>query len=206
VGLEVDALGADAGLAGLGFFGVFGSGAMGGAFAAYDETIDSALWIVPRSVAGTPGGPHTVGEMVVDSSGVLYLCVAVGTPGTWIRVSHGGIRLLDSPQRAYDSRNTGGKFTSWETRNIAIAGVVLGVPSNALGMVGNLAVDQTEGAGFVIAYPAGTATPATSNINWFSANQIVANSATIRLGTAGMISLTASQRTHIIVDVAGYIL
>jgi hypothetical protein len=49
------------------------------------------LYLVP---AGTPGAPttgtHTVGEVYVDSNGVVWSCTAFGTPGTWGPVLVGG--------------------------------------------------------------------------------------------------------------------
>jgi hypothetical protein len=49
------------------------------------------LYLVP---AGTPGAPttggHTVGEVYVDSLGVVYVCTAFGFPGTWVPVLVGG--------------------------------------------------------------------------------------------------------------------
>jgi hypothetical protein len=40
--------------------------------------------IAPRSVPGSPAtGTWTGGTIIVDSTGVVYICVATGTPGTW---------------------------------------------------------------------------------------------------------------------------
>jgi hypothetical protein len=42
------------------------------------------LRLVPSTVGGKPtSGNHLVGELYVDSGGVLYFCVTSGTPGTW---------------------------------------------------------------------------------------------------------------------------
>jgi hypothetical protein len=194
--------GSTVGAFGSGVIGVFGAGTVGGIFSG----TDSAVNLAPRTTPGPTSAQAFQGDVAVDSQGVLWLCIADGTPGNWIRVSHGGVRMLDSPQRAYDSRLSGGRFSADETRTIPVRSVVSGVPGEAVGFAGNLTIVNTSGLGFLVAYPAGTSRPATSNINWFQSGQIVANSATIRFGTSGQISIYVSGATDVIVDVAGYIL
>jgi hypothetical protein len=191
--------------------GVLGDGAVGGEFSG----TDAAISLVPSSAVGPPGGTNFKGDLVVDSSGVLWLCVADGSPGTWIKVSHGGARFLSSPQRAYDSRNdlTNGKLKKDELRPVNILSAVPAIPSAAVGIVGNLAATQTVGAGNVVAYPTGVPTPSTANINWSNPNTDISNSLAVALGTSGQITLKADATvasgqpaTHVVVDVAGYIL
>jgi hypothetical protein len=201
----------DYGVFGTGAGGVLGLGTVGGVFSGSVVAIN----LDPQAGAGAPTGEAFKGDLAVDSNGILYLCVADGTPGTWIRVSHGGTRLLATPQRAYSSTDvgTGVRMNKAETRTIQLAGVVPGVPSNALGIVLNLTVHQTINAGFVTAYPAGTSLPATSTIDWFGTGQAIANGAIIGVGSNGAISFYADGAvgagqplTQIIVDVTGYIL
>jgi hypothetical protein len=192
--------------------GVMGVGDIGGVFSGDSNAIN----LNPQKFAGESipsGDDHLKGDLLVDTNGILWLCVADGTPGTWIEVSHGGMRLLPSPQRAYDSRvaGNGARVNQGEIVTIQIAGVVPGVPPNALGVIANLIVDRTLGGGFLTAYPAGTPVPATSNVNWNTNDQTIANGATIGLGGGG-ISLFAdasilagTPATHVIVDVAGYV-
>jgi hypothetical protein len=217
----VDATNADWAIGGVGsMVGVYGSGAtgvsgignVGGAF-----TGDwNALSLTPQTWSGAPtSGDHLKGDLQVDSDGVLWLCVANGTPGTWIRVSHGGVRMLPTPQRAYSSTDvgSGAPLNQGETRTIQIASAVAGVPSNALAIVANLTVHSTISGGYLTAYPAGTPQPATSSINWSGTGLSIANGATIGLGPNGAIAIFAdagvpagSPATHVIVDVAGYVL
>jgi hypothetical protein len=190
---------------GVGTVGVGGDGLVGGVFFGDDASIS----LVPRSAPGPPTGQNFQGDLAIDSDGVLWLCIADGAPATWIRVSHGGVRMLGSPQRAYDSRLTGGRFGAGETRDVAIAGVVPGVPAGALGFVGNIAVTQTSSFGWVTAFPAGTPYPGTATINWSFLDQTLNNATTVGLGTgadAGEVSLFASSETHVILDVSGYVL
>jgi hypothetical protein len=194
--------GSSVGVVGSAVIGVFGAGTVGGIFSGTDSAVNFA----PRTTPGPTSSAAFKGDVAVDSEGVLWLCIADGTPGNWIRVSHGGIRMLDSPQRAYDSRFSGGPLNADETRTIPVRSVISGVPSEAGGFVGNLTIVNTVGLGFLVGYPAGTPRPATSNINWFQSNQIIANSAAIRFGTSGQISIYVSGSTNVIVDVAGYIL
>ncbi len=45
------------------------------------------LRLVPQSTAGAPAaGTWTIGTLIIDSGGVLYICTVTGTPGTWIKV------------------------------------------------------------------------------------------------------------------------
>jgi hypothetical protein len=49
------------------------------------------LYLVPAAGPGAPtSGNHAAGELVVDSSGVIWLCQGTGTPGTWVPVLIGG--------------------------------------------------------------------------------------------------------------------
>ena len=111
--------------------GVLGDGAVGGQFSG----TDAAISLDPRAMPGPPGGTNFKGDLAVDSDGVMWLCVQNGSPGVWIKVSHGGVRLLNASHRAYDSRLTGGKFADGEQRSVALAGTTpaLGIPDNALG-------------------------------------------------------------------------
>lgn len=48
----------------------------------------AAIVLNPQSTKGAPTtGSHSMGEMLVDSQGDLFLCKASGTPGTWVRVA-----------------------------------------------------------------------------------------------------------------------
>jgi hypothetical protein len=62
--------------------GVYGysSGGYGGLF----NGGLAPLCIQPSNTQGPPAsGAHNMGELYVDTNGVLYFCTASGTPGTW---------------------------------------------------------------------------------------------------------------------------
>jgi hypothetical protein len=200
----VKAVGKDIGVHGAAPIGVYGDGAVGGVFTG----TDAAISLTPAGTPGSPSGHAVKGDLMVDSAGVLHLCVASGTPGTWIPVSHGGIRPLSAPQRAYDSRNApGGAFAGGETRVIPITAANVGVPANARAIVGNLTITNPSDFGFLSAYPAGTSRPTASSLNWNAAGQTVANAATVALGAGGQIEIYVERAaTHVIVDVSAYVL
>lgn len=186
--------------------GVEGQGPIG--VKAASNVADCApILLVASATAGAPvSGTHEKGEIIVDSNGVLRICVVGGTPGTWI--TNGGTQLLTSPQRAFDTRQPafGPKLTANGTRTFDIPALVPDVPATALAVVANLTVTQTVGGGYVTAYPDGTVKPITANVNWKSSNQDVGNGATVRLGTGGRIKVYSYQSTHLVMDVVGYIM
>jgi hypothetical protein len=190
-------------------FGVYGEGDVGGAFSGTSAAVN----LVPLASPGPPTGVFNgKGDLVVDSDGVLWFCGASGAPGTWIRVLSGSMQMLNSPQRAYDSRNAQGAIAGGSSRSIAIVGASddqgnpMLVPPAAVGIVCNITVTQTSSGGFLTAYPTGTARPGPSNLNW-SQGWTIANSAIIKLGTGGKIDIYVdTSSAQVIVDVAGYVL
>lgn len=193
------------GVVGNGFIGVMGSGDVGGFFSGNL----AAISLQPQDTAGPPAsGDFSIGDMLVDASGALYLCTVAGNPGTWSKLGTGGggVQLLPSPQRAYDSRNdtSGGKLSGGigSPRSIAITAAVPAVPASASAIVGNLAVTQPSGGGFATVWPSGP-WPGTANIN-FASGVDLSNAITVAL-SSGSILIASSTPTHVVIDVAGYI-
>jgi hypothetical protein len=63
--------------------GVYGTGIIGGQF----EGNNAQLCLVPASGIGKPNfGQHNMGELYMDSTASLFICVAGGSPGTWVKV------------------------------------------------------------------------------------------------------------------------
>jgi len=193
---------------------VLGEGAVGGVFSG----TDTALSLTPTGTNGPSTTPSLKGDVLVDASGVMWFCIADGTPGTpagtWIKLSHGGVRPLSSPQRAYASSDA---LRQGENRTIQIVGVAAGVPAAAVGILGNLTVFNMLGGGFVTLYPAGTPQPPTSSINWNGPAPVpgaaIANSFTVGLGAGGAVTLFAdatvgsgNPATQVILDVTAYVL
>ncbi len=114
----------------------------------------------------------------------------------WYRTGAGAAFTGQAPTRILDTRSSGQR-----TQAVAInlAGqVAAGTSAVAV----NITATEPVAAGFVTAYPCGTAQPATSNVN-FTAGANVANAAVVPVGADGTICLAASAPTHLIVDLAG---
>ena len=111
------------------------------------------------------------------------------------------------PDRLLDSRDgTGGSATPWapsETRSLVVTGVG-GVPADATAVVLNLTVTDATLGGYVTAWPAGTAQPPTSNIN-FSPGQMIPNLVIVPVGAGGAVDLfNRYGQVDLVADVVGY--
>ena len=71
----------------------------------------------------------------------------------------------------------------------------------------NLTITETEGSGgFVAVFPANQAWPGNSSINWFGANQNLANNVVTAVDATGAIKIRgAVAHTHVVIDVQGYL-
>ncbi|MFZ1489060.1 MAG: hypothetical protein WAS51_03910 [Ilumatobacteraceae bacterium] len=122
--------------------------------------------------------------------------------------SDGGQTVAVDPVRIFDTR--GGVGTAaralgpGETRQVQVAGRG-GVPSNATGVIVNVTVAGTTASSYLSVWPAGTARPTSSNLNW-TAGRTIPNLVMTRLGSGGALSIAnASGQAHVIVDVMGYV-
>jgi hypothetical protein len=70
-------------------------------------------------------------------------------------------------------------------------------------VAGNLAVTEASGGGFATIWPSG-AWPETANINFVAVD--LSNSFTVGLSGTGTVYVAASSPTHVITDIAGYVL
>lgn len=63
--------------------GVFGTGVYGGQF----QGSRAQLSLLPGTGVGKPTtGSHALGEIYMDSAASLFVCIASGLPGTWVKV------------------------------------------------------------------------------------------------------------------------
>ncbi|HYG63736.1 MAG TPA: ELWxxDGT repeat protein, partial [Thermoanaerobaculia bacterium] len=109
-----------------------------------------------------------------------------------------------TPCRAVDTR-TGAPLASGVNRTFMVAGSC-GIPADATAIAANLTVLTPAGGGFVVAWPAGTPLPGTSNVN-FSAGQTRAASSILSLSATGLAAratLAGGGTVHLLVDVVGY--
>jgi hypothetical protein len=110
------------------------------------------------------------------------------------------------PTRVLDSRNgTGiaaGALPAGSAVTVKVTGGV--VPDDATAVAVNLTATNTQGPGFIAAWPTGAAQPPTSSLNISSAGETVANSAVLPIGQGGQINLITQSGTDLVADVTGY--
>jgi hypothetical protein len=183
------------------------------------------LYLGPAGAPGAPtSGSHFAGEVYLDSTAAVWVCVANGIPGTWVRltgvrsgVPGGALNYLSAPIRIFDTRMgqpaplpaskaplAGQSMTTIQVSGTDVGG--LHVPAGATGVFGNLTVTNTQGGGDLILWPHGAPQPNVSNIN-YGLWQTVANSASIGLSSGGAMDLFVHVNgTDVIFDVAGYVM
>jgi hypothetical protein len=113
------------------------------------------------------------------------------------------------PCRVADTRNAPGAYgapalVAGGVRTFALAGQC-GISMTAKSVAANLTVTQPTAGGYLTVFPAGSALPLASAIN-FSAGQTRANNAVLRLGAGGAVSVRngSSGTVQVILDVTGY--
>jgi glucose/arabinose dehydrogenase/phage baseplate assembly protein gpV len=108
------------------------------------------------------------------------------------------------PTRVFDSRSTGTKPTADSTTIVPIGGLA-GVPtSDVSAVVLNVTATQSSDAGYITAFPSGTAKPDASNLNLNRVDATTPNLVTVPLGSDSAIALYSSTDAHLLVDVVGY--
>jgi hypothetical protein len=112
------------------------------------------------------------------------------------------------PCRVIDTRSLAGlfgppKLGTAATRDFPITAGACAISATATAVLLNVTVTNAEAQGFLTLFPQGAPQPTTSSIN-FSAGQTVANSATIRIGDLGGVSVYSKSATDLVVDVSGY--
>jgi hypothetical protein len=135
--------------------------------------------------------------------------------GTWLthvsqlRTFAGASYTPITPARVMDSRNnTGvtGVYVANVPKTFQVAGVGV-IPSDAIGVTGNVTVVGQTAAGYVSVTPTASANPTSSTIN-FPKGDVRANNFTLPLGSGGKLSAVykaaAGKTTNALVDITGY--
>ncbi len=139
-----------------------------------------------RSMAGS--------EVVVDVSG--YYVPAAGA------VQAGRLETTE-PFRVMDTRNTG-KVGAGQTVPVNLNGLL---PPDAVAVVANVTAVETDGGGFVTAYPIGKSLPVASNLN-YGPGEVRAGAVMAKIewgfGMFGF-NLYTLAGSHLVVDILGYI-
>ena len=103
------------------------------------------------------------------------------------------------PRRLADTRPTSSSgFNRIDAHTIRVV-----VDTDALAATLTVTAVDTSGAGFVTVWPTGASRPEASNLNVTRAGEVRANTATVRLGTAGSVDLYVQTPTELIVDLVG---
>lgn len=124
---------------------------------------------------------------------------------TYVERGSGFVSL--EPVRLVDTRSglgvPAGPVPAGRSIDVTVAGRA-GVPASGVAAVAlNVTVTGPAGSGYLTAFPSGTVRPVASNLNFVS-GVTAANQVLVKVGAGGRITLYSSQRTHVVVDLAGY--
>jgi hypothetical protein len=151
--------------------------------------------------------------LVLGGAGTLAP-VALRTPPAEAAPPSGPLITLLTPRRIYDSRTDtvllgGAKLAAGKTIIVSVS-----VPDENRFLIAaflNVTVTGTEGAGFLRVSGSDSSgerpIPATSNINWSQDGQTLANLVLTTVGSEAGVDIFAGGggRTHVVVDVQGYV-
>jgi len=143
-----------------------------------------------------------VAVMLLIVTGVTALTIHVGVRAAHAAPSGASSFRGVTPMRLLDTRQTSKRAAGTAT-SVQVAGVA-GVPAGATAVVLNVTVAEVQAAGYATVYPWGEALPNTSNLNVQSADEVVPNLVTVRVGASGSVGVYVSMGAHVIVDVFGY--
>jgi len=215
---------ADSSAVGAGIFQVVGSGKTSLTAGAFGPGAVGLSTSGERANAFFPGAgsaptgrsdAHTAGELVVDSGGTAWMCVAPGSPGQWRKLAGsstaGQLHVLGTTTRIYDSRAgsnpttvTKGKITGGQVRTLSVT-VGSAVPGGAKALLSNVTVVNTSAAGFLALFKGDITWPGNSSVNWFQTGSVVANSAVVAVaGGAVRVTCAAGASCDFLVDAVGY--
>ncbi|CCH80023.1 exported hypothetical protein [Nostocoides japonicum T1-X7] len=112
-----------------------------------------------------------------------------------------------TPTRFLDTRNATGapkaRVPAGGSVTLQVTGTG-GVPADGVNAVeANVTVASPTSSGYVTAYPAGVSRPTASTVNYVGGVNR-ANSITVKVGTAGKVTLYSYANTDLVVDIVGY--
>jgi hypothetical protein len=143
------------------------------------------------------------GRVSLYSAARMHLVVDVVG---YYRPGSGQAFVAVMPVRALDSRYGPQYTTRWtadSTRDVALGGAY-GVLAGATAVVMNITVTDTDGPGFLTAFPSGQQVPLASNLNYLE-GQTIPNLTIDHLGVAGRVSLRLGVGgANVVGDVSGY--
>ena len=177
---------------------------------------------IQMTAASTNPGPTvagTTGTIARDAAGGLWYCYA---SNKWRQIAGGtsaGSLIPVTPFRVYDSRRPlpdPGKLSVGQNRVVSVAdsrklddGSVItanAVPARATAVAFNIAVVNTENAGFLYVADGDATEVGAASINWSSTGQILSNASTVKLNANRQIKVFAGGTTNFTIDISGYYL
>ncbi len=191
---------------------------------AINPTVDGFLSVNPGGQTGVPTvsnlnfvAGQTVANLVtvpLSASGAVSIFnhdgntdVAVDVFGYYTptpATDGSGLYNSVTPFRALGNLQSGAPIGPGGTTAVTVTGGGTGVPTSASAVVVNLTAASGTTPSFLTSYAAGTSQPIVSNLN-FVANQVVANRATVPVGTGGQIEVFNHDGTvNVDVDISGY--
>ena len=170
---------------------------------------DNAVVIVPRTVLaqGTYGVAAGTSARNVNWSFTVDSAAAVGiiTPVPVAQPSAAPTGLAPlAPARIVDTRTSVGasRLPAGVITRVQVTGQG-GVPAEAKAVLANVTVTGPTGSGFLTMWNCSATQPDVSTLN-FSANETVANAATIPLDSTGQLCAFSSVSADLVIDVGGY--
>jgi hypothetical protein len=170
---------------------------------------DNAVIIVPRTILAS--GTYSVGASTtarnVNWTFTVDPAAATGAPApvpvAVPTAAPTGFAPL-SPARIVDTRISSGaaRLVAGATTRIQVTGQG-GVSADAKAVLANVTLTAPAGPGFLTMWNCSAARPEVSTLN-FSANETVANAATIPLNSTGQLCAFSSVSADLVIDVGGY--
>lgn len=157
----------------------------------------AASVVVPLSDDGIEVYTSADNHIIVDITGYFTASSAVSSSaGLFVGVPP--TRLVDT--RAAYGANGGPRLWDHGTREFSVDDLTGG---GVAAIAANVTVTETEDPGHLVAYPARTAVPKTSTVNYDRAQHTIANFAVLGVSTRG-IAVEAIEATDVVVDVGGW--
>ncbi|WP_051267662.1 RCC1 domain-containing protein [Nakamurella lactea] len=147
-------------------------------------------------VSGKNLGSATT-DVVIDIQG-YYAAVSGSLPAS------ASMYVSLAQCRVVDTRSSGGPLTVGNHRTWQIGGHC-GVPATATAVAASVSAVAPAGVGFLRVWPAGTAEPTATFVNYAGAG--ITNSGAVQLSTSGAVTALAyAHATQVVIDIQGYYL
>ena len=160
-----------------------------------------ATRVVPLS---SNSGPYPLGvKMFLNFTSIGTSAAQIEGVRVGFTYGGGAVGSLPTPIRAYDSRTSGGKLHGGTTRTITLPSSIFSPGVSAI--EANVTAVGATSSGYLKVYPANSAAPSASAINYSPGNTGIANAQTIGVSNAGQIKVFASTTVDFVIDVTGII-